>query len=540
MKKALLFIALLISGLGLNAQGVSKEKQNKNVLIEMFTDKGDSYGPTCHKIINQIIANNPGNVFTVNMHVNLFSSTNYPNINLDINREYMYGLNAQSIPSSHVNRSTNNTIDPRTDTNTVNQQLDQTAEVNIDGWVTIDDPSSRIATITVEAYYTADSKYNTNYLTIMMLQDSIIGSQSGTYANQEQMIGDQYCHMHVLRDVITDTWGDEITTTTAGSLVTKQYVYEIPEVIGDPNGIEVDLDNIRFIAFITETKYQILNVCEIHPAYSINYDGYSLSYRKASDEKCTVVGITHPASKMAITIPSSETINGTICSVTSIGNNTFKNCSNLTSIDIPESVTSIGESAFEGCSSLVSLEIPSSVTSIENNTFKNCSSLTSIDIPESVTSIGESAFEGCSSLKSITSFAKKVPTTADNAFDNCPEDMIIYVPEISLNAYKINYPWYLYKILAIGDNEEEPEEPGESIEELSSSINVYPNPVNNIIYIETEFKVEEVIVNDVYGRRQDTESPSHQTIDVSNLTSGVYFMKVATSEGEVVKRILKK
>jgi hypothetical protein len=118
--------------------------------------------------------------------------------------------------------------------------------------------------------------------------------------------------------------------------------------------------------------------------------------------------------------------------------------------------------------------------------------------------------------------------------------MIIYVPEISLNAYKINYPWYLYKILAIGDNEEEPEEPGESIEELSSSINVYPNPVNNIIYIETEFKVEEVIVNDVYGRRQDTESPSHQAIDVSNLTSGVYFMKVATSEGEVVKRILKK
>ena len=51
-------------------------------------------------------------------------------------------------------------------------------------------------------------------------------------------------------------------------------------------------------------------------------------------------------------------------SVTSIRDRAFSNCSSLTSIEIPSGVTSIGDSAFYGCSSLTSIEIPSSVTSI--------------------------------------------------------------------------------------------------------------------------------------------------------------------------------
>ena len=94
----------------------------------------------------------------------------------------------------------------------------------------------------------------------------------------------------------------------------------------------------------------------------------------------------------SITIPSG---------VTSIGNYAFENCSNLTGITIPDGVTYIGEGTFIGCTSLTSITIPDSVTSIREGTFMGCTSLTSITIPSSVNSIGNYAFYNCSNLKSI-------------------------------------------------------------------------------------------------------------------------------------------
>ena len=85
--------------------------------------------------------------------------------------------------------------------------------------------------------------------------------------------------------------------------------------------------------------------------------------------------------------------------------------------------------------------------------------------------------------------------------------------------------------------------PGEGIVELTSAINVYPNPVNDKLFIETETVVEEVVIYDVYGRHQVTETPSHQgdlSIDVADLNSGVYFVKVVTENGEAVQRFIKK
>jgi hypothetical protein len=61
-----------------------------------------------------------------------------------------------------------------------------------------------------------------------------------------------------------------------------------------------------------------------------------------------------------------------------IGNNTFWNCMNLSSITIPDGVTSIGNFAFYGCDGLASITIPASVTSLGENPFYECEVLADI------------------------------------------------------------------------------------------------------------------------------------------------------------------
>ena len=82
-----------------------------------------------------------------------------------------------------------------------------------------------------------------------------------------------------------------------------------------------------------------------------------------------------------------------------------------------------------------------------------------------------------------------------------------------------------------------------SIIENNISLNIYPNPVNDRLYIEAETVIEEVVVYDVYGRVQNLRNSETQklrnSIDVSDLKSGIYFVKINTEKGNIVKRIIK-
>ena len=98
-----------------------------------------------------------------------------------------------------------------------------------------------------------------------------------------------------------------------------------------------------------------------------------------------------------------------------IQNSAFKDCSNVTSVLIPNSIKSIGINAFENCSNITETTIPEGVTLIGNNTFLGCEKLASVTLPTSLENIGANAFAGCTSLTSIV-LPKNIQEIGANAF----------------------------------------------------------------------------------------------------------------------------
>jgi hypothetical protein len=128
--------------------------------------------------------------------------------------------------------------------------------------------------------------------------------------------------------------------------------------------------------------------------------------------------------------------------VTGIGRKAFFDCSNVTSVIIPNSVTSIGDCAFLECTGLKEITIPNSVTSIGDFAFEDCSSLTAITIPNGVSSIGFCTFVGCISLTevNIPASVSSIDETAFGgyAFIGCKSLLAINVDAANANYCSIN------------------------------------------------------------------------------------------------------
>ena len=176
-------------------------------------------------------------------------------------------------------------------------------------------------------------------------------------------------------------------------------------------------------------------------AYDAEVDG--IYYNLNKTEKTAAVARNNYSKD--IKIPSSIIVNVIEYTVTSISDDAFRDCYNLTSITIPNSVTSIRDRAFSGCYNLTSITIPNSVKSIGDRAFYGCFGLTSITIPNSVTRIGGWAFEDCSGLISIT-IPNSVTSIGDYLLNGCDgikntiivNDMFVYFPKTYSGNYSIS------------------------------------------------------------------------------------------------------
>ena len=77
------------------------------------------------------------------------------------------------------------------------------------------------------------------------------------------------------------------------------------------------------------------------------------------------------------------------------------------------------------------------------------------------------------------------------------------------------------------------------------NIAVYPNPTSGKLRIESiELKIDEVVIFDIYGIAQKIENRKLKTekefsMDISDLSPGVYLLKIKTEQGETIRRVLK-
>ena len=104
--------------------------------------------------------------------------------------------------------------------------------------------------------------------------------------------------------------------------------------------------------------------------------------------------------------------------IQTIGARALKGCVKLPQIDMPNHVRAIGEEAFSGCRLLAAMTLPDELPAINDGTFQGCEALTRMSLPITVTKIGSAAFAQCTRLASIDvkTFQPSAVTLSATAF----------------------------------------------------------------------------------------------------------------------------
>lgn len=215
------------------------------------------------------------------------------------------------------------------------------------------------------------------------------------------------------------------------------------------NAIRVTTSNQNIFAFCNIKKITIgEKVC----AFPANlFKGAQFSTNDATGEE-EMITIFIPASVETIgeyALPNIANLQKVVFEdgsrLTTIGNNAFQECVNLTSCRLPDSVTSIGNFAFKGCTKLGSdsaepFSIPASLETLGSSAFQDCPSLIKAVIPPDIKKINDKAFMNDIGLTSVQMTGGELTEIGVSAFESCTALTEVSIPngvtKIGATAFK--------------------------------------------------------------------------------------------------------
>ena len=78
-------------------------------------------------------------------------------------------------------------------------------------------------------------------------------------------------------------------------------------------------------------------------------------------------------------------------------------------------------------------------------------------------------------------------------------------------------------------------------QELERSIQLYPNPVKDILSIKSEaIVISKVAIYSVLGKKIKEVKSNFESIGISNLSKGLYIIRIFSDKGSITKRIIKR
>lgn len=295
MKKTLLFVCLSLFCYLAGAQTiVSTKVKKKSVLLEEYTGISCGYCPEGHAIGHNMKEMYGDKVSILAIHAGYYSSpVNGDDFRTPFGEPFVTEFGVSGYPAGAVNR----TIFPGNSNVAMSRSLwlpsaqtvmKEEAPVNI-GVSSSYDPATREVTVDVELYYhELMDGYEEHTINLAVTQDSVWGYQVGT-PNPNN-----YCHMHMLRDMITGQWGDPVGDATR-NFISRSYTYTLPETVGSE---PIVVENCDIVAFLSDGKNPVYAAATVYINGGTNKEVVSMncplpmSSAAINEEYCFDIDVT--------------------------------------------------------------------------------------------------------------------------------------------------------------------------------------------------------------------------------------------------------